>query len=326
MYVECMRQPGHAVAGSRWYRTFQSTEMLRWLRGEFDDVPVDVPVRWLSGTQDPVLTPDLLDGYAAHISDFEVELVDGVGHWIVEQRPDLVLDRLRAFLKLVLAPIPKQCNGGMHGGLDHLAETVPVFDSERCQFMQAAQQDHCQWPGQWRQADLLEPRAAAQPDQQTGQQVHAATLVWPRCGGFHRRQLADPAPCDRRLGLDVADVGLDGLTNLGLPVRIWIDGGANVLAQLSDVGVQQLEKALLLAGELVVERAFRCAGVTNDVGHGGGAVAALAYRGGQAVEQSAAERVYIDGLDRSRVVSDGCCHVASLRENQPESALASTWY
>jgi pimeloyl-ACP methyl ester carboxylesterase len=28
----------------------------------------------------------------------EVELVDGVGHWIVDQRPDLVLDRVRAFL------------------------------------------------------------------------------------------------------------------------------------------------------------------------------------------------------------------------------------
>jgi pimeloyl-ACP methyl ester carboxylesterase len=100
MYLECMRQPGHAVAGSRWYRTFQSTEMLRWLRGEFDDLRVDVPVRWLSGTADPVLTPDLIDGYAKHIRDFEVELVDGVGHWIVEQRPDLVLDRLRAFLKI----------------------------------------------------------------------------------------------------------------------------------------------------------------------------------------------------------------------------------
>jgi pimeloyl-ACP methyl ester carboxylesterase len=46
-----------------------------------------------------VLTPDLLDGYADRISDFQVELVDGVGHWIVEQRPELVLDRLRAFLK-----------------------------------------------------------------------------------------------------------------------------------------------------------------------------------------------------------------------------------
>jgi pimeloyl-ACP methyl ester carboxylesterase len=45
-----------------------------------------------------VLTPDLLNGYAERISDFEVELVDGVGHWIVRQRPELVLDRVRAFL------------------------------------------------------------------------------------------------------------------------------------------------------------------------------------------------------------------------------------
>ena len=74
------------MAGSRWYRTFLTAESLRWMRGEFDDARVDVPVRWLSDTADPVLTPD--------------ELVDGVGHWIVEQRPDLVLDRLRAFLKL----------------------------------------------------------------------------------------------------------------------------------------------------------------------------------------------------------------------------------
>jgi pimeloyl-ACP methyl ester carboxylesterase len=98
-YIECMREPGHAVAGSRWYRTFQTRELLGWLRGEYDDVRVDVPVRWLSGTDDPVLTPDLLDGYADRISDFDVELVDGVGHWIVEQRPELVLDRLRTFLR-----------------------------------------------------------------------------------------------------------------------------------------------------------------------------------------------------------------------------------
>lgn len=98
MYIECMRQPGHAVAGSRWYRTFQVREMARWMRGEFDDARVDVPVRWLHGTGDPVIRPDLLRDYEDRCGDFEVELVDGVGHWIVEQRPDLVLDRLRKFL------------------------------------------------------------------------------------------------------------------------------------------------------------------------------------------------------------------------------------
>ena len=98
-YVECMREPGHALAGSKWYRTFLSTELFRWLRGEYNDARVNVPVRWLSGTKDPVLTLDLLDGYADRISDFEVEVVEGAGHWIVEQRPDLVLDRVRAFLR-----------------------------------------------------------------------------------------------------------------------------------------------------------------------------------------------------------------------------------
>ncbi len=72
--------------------------MRSWLRGEYNDLRVDVPVRWLSGTEDPVITPRLFDGYADRISDFEVELVDGVGHWIVAQQPELVLDRVRAFL------------------------------------------------------------------------------------------------------------------------------------------------------------------------------------------------------------------------------------
>jgi pimeloyl-ACP methyl ester carboxylesterase len=100
LYADCMRQPGHAVAGSRWYRTFQNREALRWLiRGEFNDSRVDVPVRWLHGMGDPVITPTLLRGYADRIKDFRIETVDSAGHWIVEQRSELVLDRLRAFLR-----------------------------------------------------------------------------------------------------------------------------------------------------------------------------------------------------------------------------------
>jgi pimeloyl-ACP methyl ester carboxylesterase len=33
------------------------------------------------------------------MTSLRFETVDGVGHWIVEQRPELVLDRLRAFLR-----------------------------------------------------------------------------------------------------------------------------------------------------------------------------------------------------------------------------------
>ncbi|MBV8346215.1 MAG: alpha/beta hydrolase [Mycolicibacterium sp.] len=101
-YLGRMRAAGHAMAGSRWYRTFLSREVLRWSRGEYADAQIDVPVRWLHGTRDPVLTPTLLRGYAERMSDFELELVDGLGHWIVEQAPDLVLDRVGTFLRQTL--------------------------------------------------------------------------------------------------------------------------------------------------------------------------------------------------------------------------------
>ena len=99
VYVRCMGEPGHAVAGSRWYRTAQNRELLRWLRGDYAHTQVDVPVRWLIGLDDPVVTPMWLRGYDKIISDCQIEAVDGVGHWITEQRPELVLDRLRSFLR-----------------------------------------------------------------------------------------------------------------------------------------------------------------------------------------------------------------------------------
>jgi len=99
LYVRRMGEPGHMVAGSRWYRTFQNRELIPWLRGEFPDVRINVPVRWLHGMDDPVITPTLLRDYPNRFEDFQLETVDRVGHWIVEQRPELVLERLRAFLR-----------------------------------------------------------------------------------------------------------------------------------------------------------------------------------------------------------------------------------
>ena len=97
LYIDRLVQPGHAVAGSRWYRTFQNHEALRWLRGEYADARIDVPVCFLTGSLDPVVTPIVVDAFAKQASDFHAETVDGVGHAIVEQRPELVVERLRAF-------------------------------------------------------------------------------------------------------------------------------------------------------------------------------------------------------------------------------------
>jgi pimeloyl-ACP methyl ester carboxylesterase len=48
---------------------------------------------------DRVITPTLLPDYRDRLSDFQLVTFDGVGHWNVEERPELVLDRLRAFLR-----------------------------------------------------------------------------------------------------------------------------------------------------------------------------------------------------------------------------------
>jgi pimeloyl-ACP methyl ester carboxylesterase len=99
LYIDRMAQPARALAGSRWYRTFQSTEALRWLRGEYAEARVTVPLRWVTGRKDPVITPNLHRSYAAHADDIAFEEVPGVGHWIIEEAPELVLDRIRGFLR-----------------------------------------------------------------------------------------------------------------------------------------------------------------------------------------------------------------------------------
>ncbi len=50
---------------------------------------------------DPVITPTLLRDCRDRCSDVQLVTVDRVGHWIVEEGPELVLDGLRAFLREV---------------------------------------------------------------------------------------------------------------------------------------------------------------------------------------------------------------------------------
>jgi pimeloyl-ACP methyl ester carboxylesterase len=100
IYLSRLRDPARAYAGSQWYRTFQAREALSWLRGEYASARIEVPLRWVTGLKDPVIMPILHRGYAHHAADIAFEEVPGVGHWIVEEAPELVLDRLRTFLRV----------------------------------------------------------------------------------------------------------------------------------------------------------------------------------------------------------------------------------
>ena len=98
LYASVLRDREHAIACSRWYRTFLSRKSCDGCGENSPTERVKVPVRWLHGTAYPVLTPTLLRDFDTRVDDFNIEPVPGVGHWIAEQQPELVLARLRAFL------------------------------------------------------------------------------------------------------------------------------------------------------------------------------------------------------------------------------------
>jgi len=95
VYVDVVREPARAAASSAYYRHFQLRELprLEALRG----ARVELPVRVLFGRHDPVQRPDQLAGLDRHVADLEVDVVDG-GHFLVDERPDLVAGRLGAWL------------------------------------------------------------------------------------------------------------------------------------------------------------------------------------------------------------------------------------
>ena len=97
IFAERLRDPARAHASSLLYRTFVLSEQLPIALGRYRSQRLRTPTRMLFGTQDPVLTPRMLEGYEPHADDMSVELVDDAGHFIAEDRPELVAERALAF-------------------------------------------------------------------------------------------------------------------------------------------------------------------------------------------------------------------------------------
>jgi pimeloyl-ACP methyl ester carboxylesterase len=92
-----LAEPARARAAVQLYRTFQLREILPILRGRYAQQRLTAPTRMLFGTDDIVLRPELVVGYERHADDMEVELVPDCGHFIADEKPELVAERARAF-------------------------------------------------------------------------------------------------------------------------------------------------------------------------------------------------------------------------------------
>jgi pimeloyl-ACP methyl ester carboxylesterase len=100
-FAENLAEPARARAAVQMYRVFNLREALPIMRGRYAHQRLEVPTRLLFGTDDTALRPEIMDGYQRHAEDMEVELVPGCGHFIADERPDLVAERAREFLASV---------------------------------------------------------------------------------------------------------------------------------------------------------------------------------------------------------------------------------
>jgi pimeloyl-ACP methyl ester carboxylesterase len=94
LYVDSFRPPERADAVVHLYRYYQRA-FREGLARRWRDARLTVPTLLLFGQRDRYVSPRLLAGHESHAEDMRVELVPDTGHFIVNEKPDLVVERAR---------------------------------------------------------------------------------------------------------------------------------------------------------------------------------------------------------------------------------------
>ncbi|MGH2923319.1 MAG: alpha/beta fold hydrolase [Solirubrobacterales bacterium] len=93
VYTDQLREPERAEASSRLYR--HSVLRLQGQMREYRRIRIPHRALLLFPAEDAVQRAIPLAGYERHAPRMEVEVVPGASHFIVDERPDLVLERAR---------------------------------------------------------------------------------------------------------------------------------------------------------------------------------------------------------------------------------------
>lgn len=95
IYLERLRDPDRAGAGSALYRQLILPELSAMLRGRYAARRLDVATVSLLGELD-LITDDRLFDDGGRARDLTVEVVPDAGHFLPEERREVVVDRARA--------------------------------------------------------------------------------------------------------------------------------------------------------------------------------------------------------------------------------------
>ena len=95
-YADGFREPARATAISALYRYYHCA-FLKALRGGWRGRRLAVPTLLLFGARDLYVTPKLLEGWEPYADEMRVETVADAGHFLVDERSELVCDRALGF-------------------------------------------------------------------------------------------------------------------------------------------------------------------------------------------------------------------------------------
>lgn len=98
-YLEPLRLPGRARASKLLYRSFLLREVAALARGKYAGARLRVPTLYMIGERDALCDEQTPEHLHSRADNVEVEIVPGAAHFLPEERPDLVRDRLLEFLE-----------------------------------------------------------------------------------------------------------------------------------------------------------------------------------------------------------------------------------
>ena len=102
IFTTRLHAPGHPEAGSALYRRSILPEMGRFLAGSDRTRRLTVPTVALLGGADAGIRPGMLDVHGDQADDLVGHVVDGAGHFLADDRPDVVVSSALALFGRVL--------------------------------------------------------------------------------------------------------------------------------------------------------------------------------------------------------------------------------
>ncbi|MBG6135410.1 alpha/beta fold hydrolase [Longispora fulva] len=95
LFLAPLRDPARARAAGKLYRGLILPEARRFMSGAYRDTRLSTRTRILAGAADPVAdqatTALLMAGYEDYTDDLTIEFVGGAGHFLADDRPDVVV-------------------------------------------------------------------------------------------------------------------------------------------------------------------------------------------------------------------------------------------